>query len=184
MGVDLGFEPAQEGLAAGPRPLRARTQIRPHPVELRPDVPRANCTVIGLTSQGAPDAAFGTAGIAPVEAAPGESVYCQSLVAQDDGRLLLAGNAAGHGFASRLLANGARDPAFAADAASLPRIEFTDTKLDNGLRVILAVDHSAPVVAVNVIYNVGSRDERPGRTGFAHLFEHMMFQGSENVGKG
>ena len=74
--------------------------------------------------------------------------------------------------------------AFAVDAASLPRIEFTDTKLDNGLRVILAADHSAPVVAVNVIYNVGSRDERPGRTGFAHLFEHMMFQGSENVGKG
>jgi predicted Zn-dependent peptidase len=73
---------------------------------------------------------------------------------------------------------------FAAEPPGLPRIEFTDTRLDNGLRVILAVDHSAPVVAVNVIYAVGSRDERPGRTGFAHLFEHMMFQGSENVGKG
>ena len=75
------------------------------------------CSVIGLTSQGAPDAAFGTAGIAPVEAAPGESVYCQSLVVQDDGNILLAGNAAGHGFAARLRANGARDPAFVADGA-------------------------------------------------------------------
>lgn len=49
---------------------------------------------------------------------------------------------------------------------------------------MLSVDHSAPVVAVSVTYNVGSRNERPGRTGFAHLFEHMMFQGSGNVGKG
>jgi predicted Zn-dependent peptidase len=73
--------------------------------------------------------------------------------------------------------------AFAADAG-LPRITFTETRLDNGLRVILAPDHSAPVLALNVIYDVGSRNERPGRTGFAHLFEHMMFQGSENVGKG
>jgi predicted Zn-dependent peptidase len=53
--------------------------------------------------------------------------------------------------------------------------------LDNGLRVVLAEDHASPVVAVNLWYNVGSRNERPGRTGFAHLFEHMMFQGSENV---
>ncbi len=75
------------------------------------------CNVIGLTSQGALDAGFGTAGIAPVESAPGESVYCQSLAAEDDGSILLAGNAAGHGFATRLLASGARDPAFAADEA-------------------------------------------------------------------
>jgi zinc protease len=76
--------------------------------------------------------------------------------------------------------------AFAADSApaALPRIDFTDTHLDNGLRVILAPDHSAPVAGLNVIYDVGSRNERPGRTGFAHLFEHMMFQGSANVGKG
>ena len=65
----------------------------------------------------------------------------------------------------------------------LPKIEFTDTKLDNGLRVIIAADHSAPVYGIAVTYNVGSRDERPGRTGFAHLFEHMMFEGSANVGK-
>jgi len=53
--------------------------------------------------------------------------------------------------------------------------------LDNGLRVVLSADHSLPVVTVNFWYNVGSRNERPGRTGLAHLFEHMMFQGSQNV---
>jgi predicted Zn-dependent peptidase len=68
--------------------------------------------------------------------------------------------------------------------SALPQLTFTDTKLDNGLRVIIAPDHSAPVCAVSVTYNVGSRNEQPGRTGFAHLFEHMMFEGSENVGKG
>src|SRR6476660_7298730 len=68
--------------------------------------------------------------------------------------------------------------------AAAPRVTFTDTKLKNGLRVILAEDHNAPVFSVAVIYNVGSRDERQGRTGFAHLFEHMMFKGSENVGPG
>jgi predicted Zn-dependent peptidase len=63
-------------------------------------------------------------------------------------------------------------------------LAFKDYKLKNGLRVILAEDHSAPTFSICVTYNVGSRDERPGRTGFAHLFEHMLFQGSENVGKG
>src|SRR5580704_5742544 len=66
----------------------------------------------------------------------------------------------------------------------VPKLEFRDVKLDNGLRVILVPDHTAPVYAIDVCYNVGSRNERPGRTGFAHLFEHMMFEGSENVGKG
>jgi predicted Zn-dependent peptidase len=60
-------------------------------------------------------------------------------------------------------------------------IRFERYRLDNGLRVVLSRDPSAPVVAVNLWYNVGSRNERPGRTGFAHLFEHMMFQGSEHV---
>ena len=69
-------------------------------------------------------------------------------------------------------------------AQSVPKIEFTDTKLKNGLRVIISEDHSAPVFGIAVNYNVGSRDEREGRTGFAHLFEHMMFKGSENVGPG
>ena len=68
--------------------------------------------------------------------------------------------------------------------ASAPRVTFTDTKLKNGLRVIIAEDHNAPVFSVAVNYNVGSRDERKGRTGFAHLFEHMMFKGSEQVGPG
>jgi predicted Zn-dependent peptidase len=69
-------------------------------------------------------------------------------------------------------------------AAMAQSIKFTEHKLKNGLRVILSEDHSAPTYSISVVYNVGSRDERPGRTGFAHLFEHMMFQGSENVGKG
>jgi zinc protease len=56
--------------------------------------------------------------------------------------------------------------------------------LDNGLRVILSRDPRAPLVAVNLWYDVGSRHEKPGKTGFAHLFEHMMFQGSANVEKG
>ena len=64
------------------------------------------------------------------------------------------------------------------------RVDFKETTLKNGLRVITVEDHSAPVIAVSITYNVGSRNERQGRTGFAHLFEHMMFKGSENVGSG
>jgi len=63
-------------------------------------------------------------------------------------------------------------------------VKFTEQKLKNGLRVILSEDHAAPTYSIAVTYNAGSRDERDGRTGFAHLFEHMMFQGSQNVGKG
>ncbi len=69
-------------------------------------------------------------------------------------------------------------------AAGTPKVAFTDTKLKNGLRVIISEDHAAPVFSISVNYGVGSRDERKGRTGFAHLFEHMMFKGSENVGPG
>ena len=68
--------------------------------------------------------------------------------------------------------------------SKLEPIKFTDTRLSNGLRVIISEDHYAPVFAIAVSYGVGSKDERPGRTGFAHLFEHMMFKGSENVGPG
>ena len=71
-----------------------------------------------------------------------------------------------------------------AGQSKVPRLDFTDQRLENGLRVLIAPDHSAPVFSIAVTYKVGSRNERPGRTGFAHLFEHMMFQGSENVGKG
>jgi zinc protease len=74
--------------------------------------------------------------------------------------------------------------AFGFAAAPVKKIQYTDTKLKNGLRVIVAEDHAAPVFSIVVNYNVGSRDERKGRTGFAHLFEHMMFKGSANVGQG
>ena len=64
-----------------------------------------------------------------------------------------------------------------------PTVRFTDERLANGLRLIVAEDHLAPVVAVNVWYGVGSKHEVPGKTGFAHLFEHVMFQGSGHVAK-
>lgn len=62
------------------------------------------------------------------------------------------------------------------------RIPIDSYQLPNGLRVVLSEDHTAPLVAVNLWYHVGSANERQGRTGFAHLFEHMLFQGSANVG--
>ncbi len=61
-------------------------------------------------------------------------------------------------------------------------LSIEDYRLRNGLRVVLNEDHSAPLVAVNIWYHVGSKNERIGRTGFAHLFEHMLFSGSEHVG--
>jgi len=66
---------------------------------------------------------------------------------------------------------------------SVPTIAFSDERLANGLRLIVAEDHLAPVVAINVWYDVGSKHEQPGKTGFAHLFEHVMFQGSRHVAK-
>jgi predicted Zn-dependent peptidase len=62
-------------------------------------------------------------------------------------------------------------------------VSFSDERLANGLRVIVSEDHLAPVVAVNLWYDVGSKHEQRGKTGFAHLFEHVMFQGSAHVGK-
>ncbi len=67
---------------------------------------------------------------------------------------------------------------------SAPLIRFEDYTLPNGLRVLLAPDKTASTIAVCVTYNVGSRDEPPGHTGWAHLMEHMMFQGSAHVGRG
>ena len=64
------------------------------------------------------------------------------------------------------------------------RYPLHDHTLPNGLRVVINPEHHAPVVAVNLWYGVGSRDEDPGRTGLAHLFEHVMFQGSEHVASG
>ncbi len=63
------------------------------------------------------------------------------------------------------------------------QVAYKEFKLKNGLRVILSEDHNAPTYSIALIYDVGSRNERRGRTGFAHLFEHMMFQGSANVAK-
>jgi len=68
----------------------------------------------------------------------------------------------------------------ATQGAAPPSIPFEHYQLENGLDVILAPDHSTPIVYTNVWYHVGSRDEEPGLTGFAHLFEHLMFQGSAN----
>ena len=67
-------------------------------------------------------------------------------------------------------------------AHALSELRFERHTLSNGLRVVLHRDPGLPLVAVNLWYHVGSKDERPGRTGFAHLFEHMLFQGSEHVG--
>ncbi len=69
-------------------------------------------------------------------------------------------------------------------AAPVSKVQFSDTSLKNGLRVIIVEDHTAPVFSIAITYNTGSRNERAGRTGFAHLFEHMMFKGSANVGSG
>src|SRR4029077_2364457 len=63
------------------------------------------------------------------------------------------------------------------------RVPFVESSLGNGLRLVLAEDHVAPVVAVNIWYNVVAKNEVPGKTGFAHLFEHVMFQGSAHVKK-
>lgn len=81
-------------------------------------------------------------------------------------------------------AQSAQPAAPAAQAKSAVKIPIQQYTLKNGLRVVLSEDHSAPTYSICVTYDVGSRDEKPGHTGFAHLFEHMMFQGSQNVGKG
>jgi len=70
-------------------------------------------------------------------------------------------------------------PALAAELP-IPDIPYQKFTLDNGLTLVVHEDHKAPIVAVNVWYHVGSKNEKPGRTGFAHLFEHLMFNGSEN----
>jgi len=69
-------------------------------------------------------------------------------------------------------------------SARAQKVEFTEYDLPNGLHVILHDDHHAPVVAVSVMYHVGSKNEVAGRTGFAHFFEHLLFEGSENIKRG
>ncbi len=65
-----------------------------------------------------------------------------------------------------------------------PDIDFVEYELDNGLHVILHQDNSTPIVAVSIMYHVGSKNEDPQRTGFAHFFEHLLFEGSENIDRG
>ena len=64
------------------------------------------------------------------------------------------------------------------------QVDFTEFDLDNGLHVILHQDNSAPVVTTSVMYDVGGKDGDRNRTGFAHFFEHLLFEGSENIGRG
>ncbi len=68
--------------------------------------------------------------------------------------------------------------------ASAQKVDFEEYTLDNGLHVILHIDHSAPVVITSVMYHVGSKDESPERTGFAHFFEHLLFEGTKNIKRG
>jgi len=83
--------------------------------------------------------------------------------------------------AGLLLLRAALAPPLLGQSGQIPYEAFT---LPNGLRVLYSEDHSTPIVSVDVWYNTGSRNERPGRSGFAHLFEHMMFEGSAHVKKG
>jgi zinc protease len=75
----------------------------------------------------------------------------------------------------------AQAPAAKSESLQIPQIKFQKYKLDNGLEVILSEDHRLPLVAVNIWYHVGAANETVGHTGFAHLFEHMMFEGSKHV---
>src|SRR5215212_5691974 len=86
--------------------------------------------------------------------------------------------------AAALLAGGvftaAAQPVLAASRP--PKLQYEITTLPNGMTVVLSEDHSTPIVHLQLVYHVGSKNEKPGRTGFAHLFEHLMFKGSRNVG--
>jgi zinc protease len=87
----------------------------------------------------------------------------------------------GRSIAVALLAAFTLFAAATAAAVRPPKLPYQTLKLENGLTVILSEDHSVPIVHLQIWYHVGSKDERPGRTGFAHFFEHMMFKGSKNV---
>ena len=74
--------------------------------------------------------------------------------------------------------------AFLLQTAAAQNIKFAEYDLPNGLKVLLHEDHSTPIVAVSVMYHVGSKNEKPKRSGFAHFFEHLLFEGSENIKRG
>ncbi|MBT8229234.1 MAG: insulinase family protein, partial [Bacteroidia bacterium] len=69
-------------------------------------------------------------------------------------------------------------------SAQMNKIDYVEYDLDNGLHVILHQDATTPIVAVSIMYHVGSKNEQPDRTGFAHFFEHLLFEGSENIERG
>src|SRR5213596_1093683 len=85
--------------------------------------------------------------------------------------------------AAALLAGGVTYSATLPSSAASrpPKLQYQITTLPNGLTLVLSEDHSTPIVHLQVVYHVGSKNEKPGRTGFAHLFEHLMFKGSKNV---
>src|SRR5947207_2956422 len=85
--------------------------------------------------------------------------------------------------AAALLAGGVMATATLPSSAASrpPKLQYQITTLPNGLTLVLEEDHSTPIVHLMLVYHVGSKNEKPGRTGFAHLFEHLMFKGSKNV---
>ena len=123
----------------------------------------------------------------PLESRPEASAPRRALPRHGHGRALLLTAAllfatlAGSRWATAQATEAAEATA---EARPLERLPIERRTLDNGLRVVLSPDRTVPTVAVAVYYDVGSRNEVVGRSGFAHLFEHMMFQGSANVGKG
>ena len=102
------------------------------------------------------------------------------LVAGSTGLFLSACDGAGGDQASGTSAEADGSATSAVSSAPAVDIPYEKFTLDNGLRVIVHEDRKAPIVAVAVLYHVGSKDEKPGKTGFAHLFEHLMYNGSEN----
>src|SRR5690606_29903355 len=72
----------------------------------------------------------------------------------------------------------------ASNSIAQQKIEFIEYDLPNGMHVIIHEEHSTPIVAVSVLYHVGSKNEKPNRTGFAHFFEHLLFEGSTNIDRG
>jgi predicted Zn-dependent peptidase len=107
-------------------------------------------------------------------------MFCKRLLAMIIATLLLAPTLPAFAQKGKTRKGGSGSAAQGGGGRLLPPINVSEFRLPNGLRVILHEDHSTPIVAVNVWYHVGSKNEVPGRTGFAHLFEHMMFQGSKN----
>ena len=96
-------------------------------------------------------------------------------------RVVVGGAARGGAGGARPSPPAAPSAATPAQPSDLPQVAFEKYTLANGLEVILHEDHRMPEIAVDVWYKFGARDEAPGRTGFAHLFEHVMFQGTKHI---